>query len=378
MADLATFRLISPARAAGGVNVGGGALALIELIGDIDAALAAVKIAPVAVGKAALRDLAGVDRGVVMRVAEDVAVLTPHGGGGGAVVRRLMETLRRAGLHEERSAGAARCLCAPLSMPSMPGVVETVEDVTSAMLAALPRAASPAAVDILLDQPRRWKKLLDEFGVLRVSDGPVEQLMAELNSYGEQLGRLIEPATVAAWGPPNIGKSTLLNTLAKRSVSMVADVAGTTRDHVGAMLDLGGVVVRYIDTPGVMEDAAVRESAQREIDRAAQRLAEEVVAGAEVVLLCADARGGAWTAVPERGGGATAVIRVRLRADLVEEPRSPGEKGGEADATDEVLVSAKTGRGVDGLVALVRERVVSAAALADDRPWRFWGAGGRR
>ncbi len=47
------------------------------------------------------------------------------------------------------------------------------------------------------------------------------------------LRRLIDPPLVVAIGPPNIGKSSLLNALAGRSVALVADEAGTTRDHVG-------------------------------------------------------------------------------------------------------------------------------------------------
>lgn len=357
--ETAAFRVISPVRASGG----GGALALIALRGDIDAMLARLGIRPVAVGAVVLRDLAGVDTGVVMRMGEREAVITPHAGP--AVVKRLIEKLREAGVEEWS--------------PSMRRArdVQTLDDITRVMQAVVAKAVSPAAVDVLLDQPRRWKELFAECGVRRVDELPPEMAAGCVNPFGEELSRLIEPATVAAWGPANIGKSTLLNALAKRSVSMVADMAGTTRDHVGVMLELGGadggVVVRYVDTPGIVEEERAgllnddHDNTATGVDRAAQRLAAVVVEAAEVVVLCADA-GGAFLEPPVAGESkCRREVRAWLRADREALPRS-----GAAVQRPDVTVSAKTGAGLEELVRRVRECVVSDAALADPRAWRFW------
>src|SRR6185295_9623266 len=115
-----------------------------------------------------------------------------------------------------------------------------------------------------------------------------------------------DPPTVVAIGPPNIGKSTLLNALAGRSVAIVADEPGTTRDHVGVRLDLAGLVVNYIDTPG-LDPRGAHEAIQRE----AQDLARDAARAADLVLLCSDPANAAPTGVPARD-----TLRLGLRADL--------------------------------------------------------------
>ena len=72
MTGRATFRLDTPR------PTGRGALALVAIYGDIDGALAALAIKPVAVGQCRLRDLAGVDHGVVARWSAESATLMPH------------------------------------------------------------------------------------------------------------------------------------------------------------------------------------------------------------------------------------------------------------------------------------------------------------
>lgn len=277
-------------------------------------------------GRPTLRDLLGVDRGVVIRWNSTTADLFPHGGP--AVIRRLTAALTEAGVE-------------PLAEP---GVVypEAGGEIEARMLTALARAASPLAVDLLLDQPRRWAEHEGGGGGAGLADARV-------------LRRLIDPPLVAAVGPSNVGKSTLLNALAGRSVAVVADAPGTTRDHVGAVLDLGGLVVRYLDTPGMLD-------APSPIDLAARRLAERAVREADLLLLCGDPGspfpGGLF---PEGEQGPDA-IRVCLRRDL-------GEPTWRADAE----VSAIQGAGVGLLAGMIRERLVPGAVLADPRPWRFWG-----
>ena len=59
-------------------------------------------------------------------------------------------------------------------------------------------------------------------------------------------------------GPPNAGKSSLINALARRDVAIVSDTPGTTRDVVEARLDLGGYLLQVADTAGVRETARRR------------------------------------------------------------------------------------------------------------------------
>lgn len=83
--------------------------------------------------------------------------------------------------------------------------------------------------------------------------------------------RLREGVTVAIAGPPNAGKSTLLNRIAQREVAIVSPYAGTTRDVIEVHLDLGGLPVTLLDTAGVREtsDPVELEGVRRARERAA-------------------------------------------------------------------------------------------------------------
>ena len=89
--------------------------------------------------------------------------------------------------------------------------------------------------------------------------------------------RLREGFVVVIAGPPNVGKSTLMNALARRDVSIVSQLPGTTRDAIEVHLDLNGYPVTLVDTAGLRDsdDPIEREG----IFRARQR-----VAGADLTL----------------------------------------------------------------------------------------------
>ncbi len=94
--------------------------------------------------------------------------------------------------------------------------------------------------------------------------------------------RLREGLVVAIAGPPNAGKSTLLNRIARREAAIVSPYAGTTRDVIEVHLDLGGLPVTLLDTAGIREtsDPVELEGVRRARDRAA---------GADLVLWVVDA-----------------------------------------------------------------------------------------
>lgn len=307
-----TWSILTPPAASG-------AIAIIELrataAAELDSTLLHLNLGTLKTGLLSVRDLLGVDTGVVARWSDTCIHLMPHGGTG--VVRGLTRRLLESGV-----------LQAPESSPSY---LEASSDLEARMLAALARAASPLAIDLLLDQPRRWAKRTDSDPVL-----------------DRALNKLIDPPLVVAIGEPNIGKSTLVNALAGRSVSIVADEPGTTRDHVGVMLDLGGLVVRYVDTPGMRPTHDV-------VERESQAIARDAAAGADLILLMGDST----TAPPAWNSGAE--LRIALRRDL-----------GNASWAHEIAVSAATGEGVADLALMIREALVPQSALDDPRPWNFW------
>ena len=96
--------------------------------------------------------------------------------------------------------------------------------------------------------------------------------------------RLRDGLVVAIAGPPNVGKSTLMNQLARREVAIVSPHAGTTRDVIEVQLDLDGYPVTVIDTAGIREtdDPVEQEGVRRARARAAE---------ADLVLWLVDADG---------------------------------------------------------------------------------------
>jgi tRNA modification GTPase len=88
---------------------------------------------------------------------------------------------------------------------------------------------------------------------------------------------------VVLYGRPNVGKSSLLNALAKSQQAIVSDVAGTTRDYVTATIDCGGVRCQFIDTAGRTDAAADG------IGMAAEGAAAQQSLAARLRLLCLDA-----------------------------------------------------------------------------------------
>ncbi len=332
--DAVRFRLVSSPPG------GQAAIAVIEISADsgagLDAALASTGIDAVAPGTWALRALgrgADADRGVVARVSELTAWLMPHAGP--AVVSQLLRSLGAAGVEQLEEAAYP----------------EAASEIEARMLSVLARAASPLAVDVLLDQPRRWGGL-DPARVVAQADGATRERWRVLN-------RLVDPPLVVAWGAPNIGKSSLLNALASADVAIAADERGTTRDHVGATLDLAGLVVWYADTPGVSAETPGDDPLAQ-----GQAAARELVARADLVLLCADATS---EFLPTPTPGAS-VVRLALRSDL-----GPPRSGPPADRSLSLLGHDVPGQTLE-LARLIRDRLVPPGALSHPGAWAFWGA----
>ncbi len=161
------------------------------------------------------------------------------------------------------------------------------------------------------------------------------EIQAALKS-AKQGERLREGLVVAIAGPPNAGKSTLLNRIARREAAIVSPFAGTTRDVIEVHLDLGGYPVTLLDTAGIREtdDPVEREGVARAKARAAE---------ADLVL---------W--VYERDHEAPAANAVpltwKIRNKIDVQPASSQET-----LPDMFAISAAGGEGVDRLLAALTD-----------------------
>ena len=141
---------------------------------------------------------------------------------------------------------------------------------------------------------------------------------------------------VAIIGPPNAGKSTLLNALAGREAAITSEVAGTTRDVIEVRMDLGGLAVTLLDTAGLRETDDVVE--QMGVDLARRRALE---ADIRVHLVPTEMKP---EIAPIEGD-----IVLRAKADL--------ENGSHG-------ISGKTGQGIGFLVETLRDRLQARAGQA--------------
>ncbi len=159
----------------------------------------------------------------------------------------------------------------------------------------------------------------------------VEQVIA----VAERTRRVREGFVVAICGPPNSGKSTLLNALVGREQAIVSPYAGTTRDPIEVALDLDGQLVTLIDTAGIRENA---EAVERIGIERARRVADR--ADFTIWLQAPDARA-------EPDTGLAVDLRIFAKADI------------ELIGSKDFAISVATGLNMDRLVERLRSEASS-------------------
>lgn len=159
-----------------------------------------------------------------------------------------------------------------------------------------------------------------------------------------ELGNVLkEGIPVAIVGPPNAGKSTLLNALLNEEKAIVTDIAGTTRDVIEDVLILDGIKFRILDTAGIRETSDKVEAIGVERSLAAMEKADIILK-----LGSADVADPAFDVLfAERMGDSPRVISIRTKSDL----------SGHDTPTADLTLSAATGEGIDAL----REALVARA-----------------
>jgi len=326
---------------------------------------------------------------------EDVAELHLHGSR--AVLAAIIDALGRLGLRLAEPGEFTRraFLNGKLDLVQ----AEAIADLAAAETEAQRRQAMRQLDGALGNLYRGWAtRLLGSLAHLEAAiDFPDEDLPPEIEERvaaetaaladeiashladGHRGERLREGIGVAIVGPPNAGKSSLLNRLARREAAITSPIAGTTRDVIEVAIDLAGYPVVLADTAGLRDsaDAVEQEGLRRALARAQT---------ADLRLFVYDA------SRPQDGAGAAAwpgadTLLVANKIDLLPfspspamqervaagEPR-PGDGAGDGAATSRLIptfscdgvkretsdafpVSALTGDGLDRLLASLADRV---------------------
>jgi tRNA modification GTPase len=152
--------------------------------------------------------------------------------------------------------------------------------------------------------------------------------------------RVREGFEVALVGPPNVGKSTLLNALARRDAALTSAIAGTTRDVIEVRMDIDGLPVTFLDTAGIRDTDDPLESAG--IARTRQR-----AVGADLRVFLISHTGEAAALTPAKGD-----LVVLAKADV------------NAEADEMMAVSGLTGQGLDKMMKSIVEQLADRASSA--------------
>lgn len=319
-----------------------------------------------------------IDRGLVLYfpaprsyTGEDMLELHCHGSP--VVVEALLKRLFQLGVRPAQPGEFSRraFLNGKLDLAQAEAVAALIESTSEAAA----RAAQRSLEGVFSEQVQRLSEALTQLRVYMeasidfadedidlLAEGEVsvrlKRLLEDLSILRRRAhqGRLLrEGMTAVIAGPPNVGKSSLLNRLAEREAAIVTDIAGTTRDLLTEHLDLDGMPLYVIDTAGLREGGDP-------IEREGMRRAIKAMHSADRILLVLDCR------EPEAGESLLAqlpagipVTRIYNKIDLIDRPPALTETATFAA----VYLSAKTGAGID-LLKFHLKRSLGFEAEAED------------
>jgi tRNA modification GTPase len=295
---------------------------------------------------------------------EDIAELQIHGGR--AVIAATLRALGRiAGLRPAEAGEFTRRAFENGRMDLT--AVEGLADLVAAETDAQRRQAFKHLKGLLGERAETWRtRLIEALALVEAGidfsdedDVPRETMVRALDlvrPLADEIARacagtgerLRDGLRVAIAGPPNAGKSTLFNRLARREAAIVSPFPGTTRDVLELHLDLGGYPVTVLDTAGIRDtdDPVEREGVRRATEQAAQ---------ASLVLWVVDATA---EDVPEHYAETcpkplevapgTHLWRIVNKIDLL--PDGQADRPHAMERENVRLVSSTTGAGIDALV----------------------------
>jgi tRNA modification GTPase len=190
-------------------------------------------------------------------------------------------------------------------------------------------------------------------GLLVGSQAAILEIIEEIQIHTDdsRRGEIVRDGVfLTVIGPPNAGKSSLINALAKRDVAIVAETAGTTRDIIEVRLDLGGYPVIVADTAGLRSasEAVESEGVRRALARAE---------ASDLTLLLLDGSVPDPLAGLPPGLAGHASLIVWNKADLPSAAQREGQQ-----------LSLKTGKGLDELLATITQKVAERLERGAEAP----------
>jgi tRNA modification GTPase len=258
--------------------------------------------------------------------------------------------------------------------------VEGLADLIAAETLAQRRQAFRQLKGLIGDRAEAWRlRLIEALALIEAridfSDeadvpenllGPAVHVARQLRSEigaalagGRRGERLREGLVVAITGPPNAGKSTLFNRLARRDAAIVSPYAGTTRDILEVHLDLDGYPVTLLDTAGIRDS-------DEPVEQEGVRRARERAAAADLVLWVIDVSAGDPIGDQAQGLEASAIWRVENKIDIAKPCGGAATRGANDEYGFSCSISATNGDGIDQLVdrltAFAREYFSSVEA----------------
>ena len=188
--------------------------------------------------------------------------------------------------------------------------------------------------------------------IQKKSNDVLKEIKKTLND--QKVGeRIREGFKIAILGPPNSGKSSLLNYLSKRDVAIVSEIAGTTRDVIETHLNLDGYPVIVSDTAGI-------RSSKNEIEKKGIKIALKRAEDADLKLVIISAKNPDFASVFKKLLTKNAILVVN-KSDLVE-----GKLNSKLKKYEHVLISIKKDSNLNNLISKIKSKLKNKFTTTED------------